>query len=73
MEAALPFTTLEREKNFTAAIQITIPFRILSVLEMRPHIVVELFKPLKALFVSCELVALEHADCRFEVEKFSLP
>lgn len=67
MEATLPFSALEREKDFTTAIKVAVPFRILRVLEMSPHIIVELFKPLKAFLVSCELVALDHADRRFKM------
>ena len=67
MEAALPLSALESEENLTAAVEITIPLRILCVLEMSPHVVVDLLEPLQTLLVACELVAFDEADCRLEV------
>ena len=63
VEAALPLSALESEENLTTAVEITIPLRILCVLEMCPHIVVDILEPLQALLVACELVAFDEADC----------
>ena len=62
VEAALPLSALESEENLTAAVEIAIPLRILCILEMCPHIVVDLLEPLQTLLVACELVAFDEAD-----------
>jgi hypothetical protein len=62
MEASLPFSTLEGEENLSAAIEVTIPLRILLILEMCPHIVVNLLEPLEALLVTGKLICLDEAD-----------
>ena len=67
MEASLPFSTLEGQEDFSATVQIAIPLRILGILEMRPHIIVNLSEPLEALLVSCELICLDEADCRLQM------
>ena len=51
MEAALPFSSFERQKNFSPAVEITVPLRILRVLEFGPEVVIQLFKP----FSICKL------------------
>ena len=67
MEAALPFTTLQRKQHLTLAVQIAKPLSILLVSEMRPNIIVYTFKPLQALRVPRELVTLKHRNERFDV------
>ena len=67
MEAALPLSSLESQEDFSAAVEVAIPFRIFLILEMCPHIVVNLLEPLKTLLIACQLVAFDKADCRFEV------
>ena len=62
MEAALPLAALEGQQDFTATVQVAVPLRVLGILEMRPHVVVELLEPLQALLVAGQLVALDHAD-----------
>ena len=62
VEAALPFSALESEENLTAAVEITVPLRIFLILEMCPHVIVDLLEPLKALLVACELVSFDEAD-----------
>ena len=66
MEAAFPLSALESEEDLTAAVEIAIPLRILLILEVCPHIVVDLLEPLQTLFVACELVAFDEADCRLK-------
>ena len=63
MEAALPLSALESEEDLTTAVKVAVPLRIFLVLEMCPHIVVNLLEPLKTLLVTCELVAFDKADC----------
>ena len=67
VEATLPFAALERQQHLAAAVQIAEPFGILRVLEVRPHVLIELLEPGQTLAVARELVALEHGDGRFEV------
>ena len=75
MEAALPLSSLESQKDFSAAVEVAIPFRIFLILEMCPHIVVDLLEPLQTLLVSGQLVCLDEADCRLEVHppEFLIP
>lgn len=63
MEAALPFSALEGKEDLAATVEVAVPLRILLVLEVFPHIIVDLLEPLKALLVSCQLVSLDEADC----------
>ena len=67
METAFPLAALEGEEDLTAAVQVAVPLRVLGILEVGPHIVVELLEPLETLLVACELVALDHADRRLEM------
>ena len=63
MEAALPFSALEGKEDLDATVEVAVPLSILLVLEVLPHIIVDLLEPLKALLVSCQLVSLDEADC----------
>ena len=67
METSLPLSTLESEENLTTAVKVAVPLRIFLILEMCPHLVVNLLEPLKTLLIACQLVAFDKADCRFEV------
>ena len=67
MEASLPLSTLKGKENFTATVQVAVPLRVFSILEMRPHVIVELLEPLKALLVAGQLVSLDHTDCRLKM------
>ena len=63
MEASLPFTTFECKEDLTTTIEVAIPFRILLIFEVLPHIVMDLLEPIKALLVSSKLICLDEADC----------
>lgn len=63
METSLPFSTLEGQENLSATVEITVPLRIFLILEMRPHIIMNLLEPLEALLVTSELICLYEADC----------
>jgi hypothetical protein len=63
VETSFPLSAFESEEDLTAAVEIAIPFRIFCVLEMCPHVVVDLLEPLQTLLVACELVAFDEADC----------
>jgi hypothetical protein len=52
MEATLPLATLEGKKYFATAIEIAIPFGILWIHEMAPHVIVYTLEPLQALLVA---------------------
>ena len=67
METTFPLSTLESQEHFSATVEIAIPLRIFRILEVSPHIVMYLLKPLKALLVAGELVSFKEADCRFEM------
>ena len=67
METSFPFTTFEWKKDLATSVEIAIPFRIFRILEMGPHIIVEFLEPLKTLFITCELITLDHTNSRFEV------
>ena len=67
VEASLPFSTFERQKNFALTVQVAIPFGIFGIGEVRPGIFVNAFKPFQTFFVAGELIALEHGDERFDV------
>lgn len=60
METAFPFAAFQRKEHFAAAVQIAEPFRIFRVLEVRPHIVVHLFKYFKTFPVTREPVSFKH-------------
>ena len=47
METSLPFSALERQQHLAAAVQVTEPFGMLRVLEMRPRIFVQFPEPLQ--------------------------
>ena len=59
MEASLPLAALQGQEDFAAAVQVAVPLRVISVLEVRPHVVVELLEPFQALLVTCQPVALK--------------
>ena len=63
MEASLPFSALEGKEDFSATVEVAVPFRIFLILEMCPHIIVDLLEPLQTLLVSGQLVCLDEADC----------
>ena len=67
METTFPFSALERQEDLSSSVQITIPFRIFLILEMRPHIVMKLHEPFQAFLVSCKLVSLDHAYRRLKM------
>ena len=67
VEAALPLSTLEGKEDFTTTVKIAVPLRILLILEVSPHIVVDLLEPLEALLVACKLVTLDEAYRRLKV------
>ncbi len=75
MEAALPFTALERQEDFASAVEIAEPLRILRILELREEVVVQLQEPLQTLFVASQLVALQHGDGGLDMDppKFLVP
>lgn len=62
MEAALPLAALEGEQHFATAVEVPVPFGILGVHEVVPHVVVYALKPFQTLDVAGELVALDHGD-----------
>ena len=53
MEASLPLSALKSQQYFSTTVKVTIPLWVFGILEMRPHIIVQLLEPLKALLVSC--------------------
>ena len=63
VETSLPLSTLESEEDLTTAVKVAVPLRIFLILEMCPHIVVNLLEPLKTLLIGCQLVAFDKADC----------
>ena len=67
MEASLPLTSLKGKKNLSTTVEVAVPLRVFRILEVRPHIIVNLLEPLQALLVTCELICLDEADCRLEV------
>jgi hypothetical protein len=67
MEATLPLATLEGKEYFATAIEIAIPFGILWIHEMAPHVIVYALEPLQALLVASEFVALNHGDKSLDV------
>ena len=67
MEASLPLTSLEGKKNLSTTVEVAVPLRVFRILEVGPHIVVNLLEPLQALLVTCELICLDEADCRLKV------
>ena len=67
METAFPLSTLQGQENFTATVQVAVPFRIFGILEMRPHVIVKFLEPLKALLVAGQLVSLDHTDSRLQM------
>ena len=67
MEAALPLSALEGQKDLSATVQVAVPLRILLILEMGPHIVVQFLEPLETLLVAGKLISLDHADSRLKM------
>ena len=67
MEASLPLSSLEREKDLTTTVQVTEPLRIFRILEVLPHVFVELLEPVEAFLISGKLVSFEHADRRLKM------
>ena len=58
METAFPLAALAFEEHFAATVEITEPFGVFSVLEVRPSVVVHAVEPFEATLVAGELVAL---------------
>jgi hypothetical protein len=52
MKTPLPFSTLQRQKNFSPAIQVSEPFGILRIFEFLPGIGMDPLKPFQVLSVT---------------------
>ena len=75
METPLPLAALEREEHLPAAVEVTEPFGIFRIFEVRPHVIVQFLKPRKALLVARQLVGLDHRDRGFDMHppQFLIP
>lgn len=62
METTFPFSALEGEEDFSPTVEIAVPFRIFDILEMLPHVVMDLLEPLEAFLVAGKLIGLDEAD-----------
>ena len=62
MEATLPLTALQRQQHLALTVQIAVPLWVFGVGEVAPGVVVDALKPLQALLVARQLVALEQRD-----------
>jgi hypothetical protein len=60
METPFPLASLEIQQHLAPAVEISEPLWMLSVLEVFPGIVVNLFKPVKTLLGACKLISLNH-------------
>ena len=67
METPFPFPAFQRKQDFSPAVQIPEPFRIFPVLEMAPHITVELFKPPETFSVACQGISFKHGNGGFNM------
>ncbi len=68
MKTSFPFASFEWEQNFATAVQVPEPLSILRIGEMRPCIIVNLFKPLDTLPISSQGVAFDQAYQRFDMD-----
>lgn len=56
-------------------VEVTEPFGIFRIFEVRPHVIVQFLKPRKALLVARQLVGLDHRDRGFDMHppQFLIP
>ena len=62
MEAAFPFAAFEGEEDFSASVEVAVPFWVFGVVEVCPDVVVDSLEPCETVCIAGEFVAFDHGD-----------